>query len=106
MSIEAVTADDPFEALLVAAGPDGPELHTGHTVEVHPGGCALDLQHPLRAPFTGGVVVLRRRDGEQVALLAAPRRRADPGTKVVDLHFLPAVDPDTHWADFLTGGAS
>lgn len=93
----------PLKALLVVAGPDGPETHLGRTAEVHTGGCTLVLGRALRAPFAGGVLVLRRADGAEVAMLAAPRRRGDSDGKRLDVEFLPPVDPDTAWADFLGG---
>jgi hypothetical protein len=88
------------EVLLVTAGPDGPELSTGHTVEVSLGGCTVQLDEPLEGAATAGVLLVRVEDRD-LTMLTAPITDHATASQRVGLRFVAPTEPDASWGELV-----
>ena len=88
------------EVVLVTAGPDGPELSRGRTVEVSVGGCSVELDEPLEGESAGGVLLVRA-EGLELTMLTAPISAQAAAAERLGLRFVAPTDADTAWAELI-----
>ena len=88
------------EVVLVTAGPDGPELSRGRTVEVSAGGCSVELDQPLEGECGSGVLLVRL-DGRELTMLTAPITSQAAAAERVGLRFVAPTEADTSWAELI-----
>ena len=87
-------------AVLVTAGDAGPEVCTGHTVEVSTGGCTVELDQPLEGATAEGVLLVRIEDRE-LAMLTGPITAQAAAAERLGLRFVAATEPDPAWAELV-----
>lgn len=87
------------DAVLVVAGPDGPEVRRGRVHDLGSGGCTVRLDVALHRDAPGGALVLRT-GSHEAHLLTGPVEPMDAG-RVVELRFVAPVEPDPGWPDLL-----
>ncbi len=94
-----------FDAVLVVAGADGPEVHTGRTVEVSEAGCAVRLANAPGSSRSGCVLVVHAPEG-RVTVLTAPITSAAGSSELVGLRFVQPVRRDDAWERVVLGVAA
>jgi hypothetical protein len=88
------------EVVLVTAGPDGPELSTGRTIEVSLGGCSVQLDEPLEGATTSGVLLVRI-EGRELTMLTAPISGSAAAADRLGLRFVAPTEPDGAWSELV-----